>query len=65
MALQDICSIVQQIGIPAAVLFYLLLVGSKNQRDMTKAMNRIKDELSNLTVGVHDVITYMKAKGGD
>ena len=60
MNIQDIIMTVKEVGIPSAVLFYILIVGSKNQRDMTATMAGIQKELMNLTCIIHDALSHLK-----
>ena len=62
---QQIIALVKEIGVPFAIVFWILSIGAKNQRDMTRAMDGIQKELSNLACLTHDAITYMKARGGE
>jgi hypothetical protein len=64
MNFQDICIAVKEIGLPAAILFWILIVNGRQQRDMVNTMQGIQKELTNLTVVIHDVIYFMRSKGG-
>lgn len=65
MDIPQLTSLIKDIGVPFAIVFWILSIGAKNQRDMTRAMDGIQKELSNLACLTHDAITYMKARGGE
>lgn len=64
MDAQEITTIIKDIGVPCAILFWILVIGGQNQREMTKQMARIEESITNLTMVIHDLLTYSKAKGG-
>jgi hypothetical protein len=65
MNLQDICTVIKEIGVPAAVLFWILIIGGQNQHEMTRQMSKIQEAITNLTMVIHDLVTYSKAKEGE
>ena len=64
MDTQEIITLIKDIGVPCAILFWILVIGGQNQKEMTKQMGKIEESISNLTMVIHDLVTYSKAKGG-
>ena len=62
--IQIVLSLIKEVGLPFAILFWILSIGSQNHRDMTNTIAGIQKELSNLSVLMHDAVIYMRAIGG-
>lgn len=60
MHVQIITDLVSKIGVPAAVLFYVLYCGNKNQRDLINTLLDMKESLCNLTNKIHDTLLEVK-----
>lgn len=64
MDIKEWLQILKEVGMPAVIMFWLFTEGSRNQRRLAREMSGIQQELRNLTIIIHDVITIAKAKGG-
>ena len=61
----EIADKIEKLGVPLVILIWVLFLSGQNQKEMIKQMKGIQDNLANLTMCTHDVVTYIKAKGGD
>ena len=65
MSYETLLDVVKTVGLPGAILFWVLFINGQNQRDMLNQMRGIERAITRLTVSVHDALIYMKAKGGE
>ena len=54
---------ITQVGVPTAILFWVLFITNQTQRDILKQLRANDKTLANLTMVIHDNTTYLKARG--
>lgn len=65
MNIREITQIIKEIGMPGALLIWLIFINDRNQRCLTKKMEGVQKAIMDLTVCIREAAIYMTAKGGE
>jgi len=56
---------IKELGIPTAILLWVLIVSNRTQRELIHQLHNIQTSLNQLTLTVRESMIYLKTKAGD